>query len=55
MPSFEEYLDIIDSFVFTGDTLHNEENREIFREYLERWDQAVTDFEEGEYDDDADS
>lgn len=50
---FEEYLDTIDAFVFTGDTLHLEENRKILREYLERWERALNEDWDGkdDYDD----
>ena len=55
MTTFEEYLDIVDSFVFTGGSLHSEENREIFQEYLERWGRAIIEFEEMEDCDESDS
>ena len=49
---FEEYLDTIDAFIFTGDTLHLKQNREVLKEYMKRWERALNeDWGGDDYDD----
>lgn len=41
-PSVREACESIDAAVFVGDFLNNDDERTVFREYLERWERAVT-------------
>lgn len=43
---FAELLDSVDSHCFTGDTLHDENNRTLFAEYLGRWERSLKSHEE---------
>lgn len=38
-------LDTIDAAVFSGDIFHNKENRDLFREHLERWQRELVEIE----------
>lgn len=41
MNGFEELCDSLDAAVFTGDSLHSKENRDLLKDYMFRWDLEV--------------
>ena len=44
-PSIERAVQEIDAALFSGDDLHNEHNREVFRAYFTRWLERVEEVE----------
>ena len=45
-PSDEDAVDTIDAMMFGGDSLHNKENLEEMKYFIERWQKQLTFIEE---------
>lgn len=43
---FAEACDVMDSGVYTGDALHDEDTRKEFRTYLNRWERGLKEWED---------
>jgi hypothetical protein len=45
-PHIQDFIDNLDSAVFSGDQFFEEDARETFRGYLKRWEKELDSFEE---------
>ena len=46
MNHFEKAVDVLDAEVFSGDSLFDAKNRELFKRMLERWQRSLVTWEE---------